>query len=71
MSAAGRARIALAQKARWAKIKGESEPSPATKKAVVKKAAPKRKLSPARKAALLANPAKARAARAAKRAAAK
>jgi len=30
MSAAGRRRIAAAQKARWAKIRGEAEPSPST-----------------------------------------
>jgi hypothetical protein len=106
ISAAARRRMALGQKARWAKLKGESEPSaPATpespkpkrkmsaagrkaiseatkkrwalfyaakakpvvaKKATAKKAAAKKKLSPARKAALVANLAKARAAKAAK-----
>ena len=61
MSAAARKRIALAQKKRWAAFHQAKEPAP-------KKAAAKRKLSPARKAALLANLAKARAAKAAKRA---
>jgi hypothetical protein len=62
MSAAGRARIADAQRKRWAASKVQAEPpAPATSK-------PKRKLSKARKAALVANLAKARAARAAKRA---
>jgi len=106
-SAAARRKMAMAQKARWAKIKGESEPpAPATPKpskpkrklsragraAIIaatkarwdrvraeaakatktaakkpaKKAAPKRKLSPAAKAKLVANLAKARAAKAAK-----
>ena len=32
MSAAGRKRIAMAQRARWAKVRGESEPGPATAK---------------------------------------
>ena len=101
ISAAARRRMALGQKARWAKIKGESEPSApvatpepakpkrklskagraaivaATKKrweavhkaqkAAVMKQPAKKKMSPARKAALVANLAKARAARAAKR----
>jgi hypothetical protein len=59
MSAAGRKAIAEAQRKRWA----------ASKKAAVppKKTLPKRKLSPAGKAALVANLAKARAAKAAKR----
>ena len=39
MSAAGRRRIAEAQKARWAKIRGEAEPSPLSATA----AAPRRK----------------------------
>ena len=99
-SAASRRKMAMAQKARWAKIKGKSEPPApakatkpkrriskegmariiaATKKrwaAIHKaqkagaKAPAKKKMSPARKAALLANLAKARSARAAKRAAA-
>jgi hypothetical protein len=100
-SAASRRKMAMAQKARWAKIKGESEPtapaprvkrkmSAAGKKAIAEaqrkrwaaskedakppapEAAPKpkRKLSAARKAALVANLAKARATRAAKKAAA-
>jgi hypothetical protein len=63
MSAVARKRIALAQKKRWAAFHKAEEPAPAPKKAVAK-----RKLSPARKAALLANLAKARAAKAAKRA---
>jgi hypothetical protein len=95
-SAAARRRMAMAQKARWAKIKGESEPtapaptakrkmSAAGRKAIAeaqrkrwagskKMAEPpnkaKKEMSPARKAALVANLAKARLARAAKRAAA-
>jgi hypothetical protein len=60
MSAAARKRIGDAQRKRWAESKKQSVP-PA-------KALPKTKLSPARKAALIANLAKARAARAAKRA---
>ena len=101
ISAAARRRMALGQKARWAKIKGESEhpapvvaPAPAkpkrklskagraaivaatkkrweavhkAQKAAVMKQPAKKKISPARKAALVANLAKARAARAAKR----
>ena len=63
MSAVARKRIALAQKKRWAAFHQAKKPAPAPKKAAVK-----RKLSPARKAALLANLAKARAAKAAKRA---
>jgi hypothetical protein len=42
MSAAGRRRIAAAQKARWAKVRGESGSGP-TK---VKAASPKRRISP-------------------------
>jgi hypothetical protein len=62
MSAAGRKAIAEAQRKRWAvSKKSVVPPAPATSK-------PKRKLSRARKAALVANLAKARAARAAKRA---
>ena len=62
MSAAGRKAIAEAQRKRWAASKEAAQPpAPATSK-------PKRKLSKARKAALVANLAKARAARAAKRA---
>ena len=41
-SAAARKRMALAQKARWAKIKGESTDQPATTKTSAK---PKRKMS--------------------------
>ena len=108
ISAAARRRMALGQKARWAKLKGESEPpAPATtdaakpkrkisaagrkaiseatkkrwaavhaaaaktkpaaqEKTAAKKAVAKRKLSPAGKAALVANLAKARAAKSAK-----
>jgi hypothetical protein len=64
MSAAGRARIAAAQKARWAAFhaKGGKAARPA------KKLAAKRTMSRERKAALVANLAKARAARAAKKA---
>jgi len=96
-SAASRRKMALAQKARWAKLQGESEPSTqeaapkkkrklsragraaiiaatkarwdrvrAAKATPAKKVAPKRKLSPATKAKLVANLAKARAAKAAK-----
>jgi hypothetical protein len=61
MSAAARERIGDAQRKRWAAARKATEPAPATSK-------PKRKLSRARKAALVANLAKARAARAAKRA---
>jgi hypothetical protein len=60
MSAAGRARIAEAQRKRWAATRGESEattPEPAK---------PKRKLTAAAKAKLVANLKKARAAKAAK-----
>jgi hypothetical protein len=60
MSAAARKRIGDAQRKRWAASKKQAAPP--------KKNAPKRKLSPARKAALVANLAKARAARTAKRA---
>ena len=59
MSAAARKRIAYAQKKRWAAFHAKNQ----------KTAPAKRKLSPERKAALVANLAKARAARAAKRAA--
>jgi hypothetical protein len=63
MSAAGRKHIADAQKKRWAAYHAKHN-KPAVK------AAAKRKMSPERKAALVANLAKARAARAAKKAAA-
>jgi hypothetical protein len=60
MSAAGRRRIAAAQKARWKKFHAtQSKPSKSTK--------PKRTISPEQKAALVARLAKARAARAAKK----
>jgi len=62
MSAAGRKAISEATKRRWAAFHAAKQ----AKKAAVKKALPKRKLSPARKAALVANLAKARAAKAAK-----
>jgi len=63
-SAASRRKMALAQKARWAKIKGESEaPAPAPAQALRQA---RRKLSPAAKAKLVANLKKARAAKAAK-----
>jgi hypothetical protein len=67
MSAAALRRISLAQKKRWAAFhaKKSKAEKPAAKKTAVKK-----KMSPERKAKLVANLAKARAARAAKRAAA-
>ena len=64
MSAAARARIAEAQKARWESFHKQQEPTAPTRKS-----APKRKLSAAAKAKLVANLKKARAAKAAKRAA--
>jgi hypothetical protein len=66
MSAAGRKAISEATKKRWAAFhKAKTKPVVA-KKATANKAVAKKKLSPARKAALVANLAKARAARAAK-----
>jgi hypothetical protein len=65
MSAAGRKSIAEAQKKRWAAFHAKQK-SPAK---TAKQITAKRKLSPARKAALVANLAKARAAKAAKAAA--
>ena len=62
VSTAARRKMALAQKARWAKIRGESEPTQAT----APPTKPKRKLSAAAKANLVANLKKARAAKAAK-----
>ena len=62
MSAAGRAAIVAATKKRWEAFYAAKQ----AKKPALKKAIAKKKLSPARKAALLANLAKARAARAAK-----
>ncbi|MGA3238714.1 MAG: hypothetical protein ABSG03_20745 [Bryobacteraceae bacterium] len=50
-SAASRRKMALAQKARWAKIKGESKPSAPTKSEPAK---PKRKLSKAGRANIVA-----------------
>lgn len=69
MSAAAKKRIADAQKKRWAAFHAQKGKA-AGKTVAVKKAAPKRKMSPERRAALVANLAKARAARAAKRSAA-
>ena len=69
LSAAGRKAISEATKKRWAAVHAaaaKTKPAPATKKAPVKKAVAKKKLSPARKAALVANLAKAREAKAAK-----
>ena len=63
LSAAGRAAIIAATKKRWAAIHKTEKPA-------AKTAPARKKMSPARKAALVANLAKARAARAAKRAAA-
>jgi hypothetical protein len=51
VSAAARRKMALAQKARWAKIKGESEPAAPARKEAPKK---KRKLSAAGRAAIIA-----------------
>src|SRR5262245_51911694 len=61
ISAAARRRMAMGQKARWTKIRGESGLS-----IVPTSEPPKRKMSAARKAALLANLKKARVAKAAK-----
>jgi hypothetical protein len=70
MSAAALARIRTGQLKRWAAYRKQRGAKAAAKKAPkrtsAKNAAPKRKMSPARKTALLANLAKARAARAAK-----
>jgi hypothetical protein len=68
LSRAGRAAIVAALKKRWLEKKAAPVNAAPTvaKKAAVKKAAAKKKLSPARKAALVANLAKARAAKAAK-----
>jgi hypothetical protein len=54
MSAAARARIAAAQKARWAKISKPAAKPAATKTAAAKPKAAKNKMSPAAKAALSA-----------------
>ena len=62
MSAAGRAAIVAATKKRWEAFHAAKQ----AKKPALKKAIAKKKLSPARKAALVANLAKARAAKAAK-----
>jgi len=69
MSAKGKAAIRAALKKRWAAYHAK-ESAPAKKAVPAKKSAPKRKLSPAAKAKLVANLAKARAAKAAKKAAA-
>ena len=61
MSAAARQRIGVAQRKRWAAFREDRKPA--------LKAARKRRLSPAAKAKLVANLAKARAAKAAKKAA--
>ena len=61
-SPAARRRMALAQKARWAKIKGEAEPAAPAPTEAPK---PRRKMSAAAKAKLVANLKKARAAKAA------
>jgi hypothetical protein len=69
ISAAGRRRIAEAQRARWALQKiaaPEKKVIPEKKTAAVNKTAPKRKLSAAAKAKLLENLKKARAAKAKK-----
>jgi hypothetical protein len=63
VSAVARQRMALAQKARWAKIRGEAEPRVPTTPEAPKA---KRKLSAAAKAKLVANLKKARSAKAAK-----
>jgi hypothetical protein len=68
MSAAALRRISLAQKKRWAAY--HAKQGATARKATPKKTTAKRKMSPERKAALVANLAKARAARAAKRGAA-
>ena|SRR5579872_3015202 len=65
ISAAAKKRISEATKKRWVAFRAQKEA--AAKKAPAKKAATKRKLSPSRKAALVANLAKARAAKAAKK----
>jgi hypothetical protein len=62
MSAAGRKAISDATKKRWAAFHAAKQ----AKKPAAKKAVARTKLSPARKAALVANLAKARAAKAAK-----
>jgi hypothetical protein len=69
LSAAGRAAIVAALKKRWAEKKAAANKA-VVKKAAVKAPSTKAAMSPARKAALVANLAKARAARAAKRSAA-
>lgn len=72
LSASARKRIADAQKLRWAKFHKAAKPAAPAKKATVKKAAsekapPKRRMSAAAKAKLVANLARARAAKAAKK----
>jgi hypothetical protein len=63
LSPEARKRIAAAQRARWAKARGESQPAQTVAAAARK---PKRKLSAAARARLVANLKKARAAKAAK-----
>ena len=69
LSKAGRAAIVGAIKARWDRVRAEAgKAAPAVaKKAAARKSVARRKLSPAGKAALVANLAKARAAKAAKK----
>jgi hypothetical protein len=62
MSTAGRRAIAAAQKKRWTQYRAQQRAAASS----AHKVAPKRKLSPERKAALVANLAKARAAKSAK-----
>jgi hypothetical protein len=66
ISAAGRKAISDATKKRWAAVHAAAAKPAAQKKTAAKKAVAKKKLSPARKAALVANLAKARAAKVAK-----
>jgi hypothetical protein len=67
LSAAARRRIGAAQRKRWQAFHAQQNGAAKPKAAVeVAKAAPKRKLSPAARAKLVANLAKARAAKAAK-----
>ena len=68
MTAAGRKHIAEAQHKRWAAYRAKHKtPAKAAKAAASKPTTAKKKLSPERKAALAANLAKARAAKAAKK----
>jgi len=54
MSAAGRARIAAAQKARWAKLKGKAAPAAKAKAATKPAVKAKRKMSAAGRARIIA-----------------